>query len=233
MGLYLELTHLMVDGCWAVQSLPEGLNQLVKMEGLALTNLNLTSFKIKISQMPALMYVLLNGNPFGRVPPVLYAQLPPRCFALGLSNTSISSIPDAALVRWKDQLVTLHLEFNPLENFPIGLVEFHKLTNLRLPRTGIQALPANFTLIQNLYTLEMSSCALTRLSALDQFPKLRRLNLANNSLTEPPALRQPELFVMIEWSLNPFCALKAHHQTQSCRPRCSPDCSSTMSAAYS
>ena len=222
-----ELTHLKVDGCSGIQSLPQEMNALVHLEGLHLTFLNLTSFDVKIRQMKGLLYLDLNSNPLGQIPSVLY-DLPPLLFTLVLSNTSLSSLPEEALENWKDQLIVLSLDYNPqLTTFPMALLQFQRLASLDLSRTGMTYLPANFTLLQSLVEFEMSSCQLKTLPALDQLPLLGLLNLANNSLDHPPLLpRPPETFLMLEWSLNPFCALEMHRDTIACTPpTCSPDCS--------
>ena len=173
----------------------------------------------------------LESNPLSQVPSVLY-DLPPLLFTLQLANTSLSFIPDEALNNWKHQLVVLALDHNPqLTTFPMGLTQFQRLKYLRLSRTGITALPANFTLLQTLYSFEMSSCQLKTLPALTQMPLLTMLNLANNSLDRPPTLAYPrDTFFMLEWSLNPFCAAETH---PACTPvTCSPDCSSASRASY-
>ena len=178
--------------------------------------------------MQGLLYVYLHSNPLGHVPAVLY-DLPPLLFTHILSNTSLSSFPEEALENWKDQLIVLKLDHNPqLTTFPMALIQFRRLRTLYLSHTGMTFLPANFTMLQPLVRFEMSSCQLKTLPALDQLPLLSQLNLANNSLDHPPSLpHPPETFKMLEWSLNPFCALETHHDTIACTPpTCSPDCSS-------
>ena len=231
----VELTGLKIDGCSQIETLPsKAINKMVHMEGMQLTHLNLSKFEVEVSNMPGLLYLSLVSNPLGQIPPVLYShKLPPLFLSLVISNTSISMLPDQALHQWKDQIVTLYVDHNSLENFPIGLVNFRKLRNLRLSRTGITSLPRNFTLLESLTYLEMSSCGLKTLPLLNQLPKLNELNLANNSLTEPPVLGHPELFQMIEWSLNPFCEVEEYAHTSACRTtQCSPDCSRLSMKGY-
>ena len=185
--------------------------------------------------MPRLIRLSLESNPLGHVPPVLY-DLPPMLLTLELSNTSLSILPAAAWQNWKQKhhLLFLHLNHNPaLSSFPMEILELKRLTHLRLSRTGISVLPTNLTLLQNLYELDVSSCQLKTLPALDEIPSLTVLNLANNSLTHPPTLFHPERFRMIEWSLNPFCDLPEHRDTLACTAStCSPDCSTYSMAQY-
>ena len=230
-----DLTHLKIDGCSDIQTLPsKAINKMVKMETMEFVFLNLSKFEVEISNMPRLLVLKLNSNPLGDVPPVLYHhKLPPLLVNLQLSNTSISLLPEQALTQWKEQLVALYLDHNPLQTFPMSLLKFEHLHLLLLSRTGITTLPSNFTSLKNLIHFEMSSCALETLPNLNQMPQLRGFNLANNSLTQPPLLQHPELFYTIEWSLNPFCNLEEYSSTRSCAPQCSPDCSSIAMKQYS
>lgn len=115
----MELKDLSLTGVTALDSLPEWLGDLKKLETIRLSDSRVADIHPAIWQLPALKKLYLGGNQLQSVHPVLSESLE----TLVLSNNKLTTVPESVI-----RLQYLNIENNPLQHLPAGLEDIPQLS---------------------------------------------------------------------------------------------------------
>lgn len=119
-----ELRELSLTGVSALDSLPQWLGDLKKLETIRLSDSKVEGIHPYILQLPVLKNLYLSGNQLQSIHPAL----PESLETLVLANNRITSVPESVT-----RLQYLNIENNPLQQLPAGLEKIPKL-NLELEK---------------------------------------------------------------------------------------------------
>lgn len=114
-----ELKELSLTGVSALNSLPQWLGDLKKLETIRLSDSKVEGIHPYILQLPVLKKLYLSGNQLQSIHPAL----PESLETLVLSNNRLTTLP-ASVTR----LQYLNIENNPLQQLPLGLEKIPKLS---------------------------------------------------------------------------------------------------------
>ena len=144
---------------------------------LDLSNNNITSLKMSHENYPNLEILHLDGNPLTD----LYVPASINLLILHLSNTHMTNFPGPHQI--PSSIKELHLNNNPIESLDVQ--QFYNLTQLQLINVEITAFPLHtFKLPKSLEEVDLSYNPLQAiLISESEFPRLKKLNLLNTSLT--------------------------------------------------
>jgi uncharacterized protein YwqG len=123
-----ELKELSLTGVAALETLPQWLGDLKKLETIRLQDSKVEAIHQAIFQLPLLKKLYLGNNQLRSIP----ATLPENLENLMLSNNQLTTVPESVT-----KLQYLNIEHNPLQQLPAGLenipdlsLEFEKKISL-------------------------------------------------------------------------------------------------------
>ena len=119
-----ELKELSLTGVPALNSLPQWLGDLKKLETIRLSDSKVEGIHPYILQLPVLKKLYLSGNQLQSIHPAL----PESLETLVLSNNRLTTVPASV-----SRLQYLNIENNPLQQLPLGLEKIPQL-NLELEK---------------------------------------------------------------------------------------------------
>jgi len=119
-----QLKRLALTGVSQLESLPQWLGDLKKLETIRISNSKIAGIHPYIFQLPVLSKLYLSDNQLQSI----HRALPEKLETLVLSNNQLTTIPDSVLT-----LNYLNIEDNPLEKLPAGLENIPTL-NLELEK---------------------------------------------------------------------------------------------------
>jgi Leucine-rich repeat (LRR) protein/predicted acylesterase/phospholipase RssA len=191
----------------ALKSLPPDLRALTALEALDLSDGALAGAPL-VALPPALRELHLSGNAAltalpafdGEAPPLgvleaarcRLAALPPSlaaCAALSridLSGNNLKSVAPLGLLSPATPLRELLLSQNRLASLPDGLGNITSLVLIDLQSNNLEQLPATFSQLVRLASIDLSRNQLTSIEPLALCTSLVTLSLANCNLATPP-----------------------------------------------
>lgn len=107
-----QLKHFTLTGVSQLESLPQWLGDLKKLETIRISNSKIAGIHPYIFQLPVLSKLYLSDNQLQSIHPAL----PEKLETLVLSKNLLTTVPGSVM-----QLAYLNIEDNPLEKLPAGL----------------------------------------------------------------------------------------------------------------
>jgi len=179
---YSSLKELIIKGNKKIDSIPDELGQLTKLEKLVLSGCSIVNSKA-LSNLKNLKYLDLSLSLNGVVPEEI-GQLE-KLESLYLWSNRLTNLPES-LFNLKN-LQTLDLSNNELTSQSSNINNLNNLQNLDLENCGLKEIPEFVFKIKNLQNLNLNNNVLPTLpDTIGNLKNLKNLDLSNNVLTTLP-----------------------------------------------